>query len=809
MFKNYLKTAWRFLLRSRSFSLINIIGLAIGTLCCLYIVLYVVNQYSYDKYYKDSKDIYRITSLITSGGGTINAASCSPPIAPAMKMDFPEVAQFTRVVNTIGVTEHLMRYQDKSFYQKGMVFVDSTFFDVFNFHFVFGSPKDALTEPYSVVLMKPVAVKLFGNSNPVGKLLQIDDTYGNHAFKVTGVIDRSLGNSSIQASMFISMNSGGIGDFVGTDNTWSGNNFVYGFVKLNPNANVNALVKKFPAFLKKYGGEQLAILGMKKSLHLEPVGSMHTDTQYEIAMGKPVSPVFLKLLLLIAGLIQLIACINFMNLSTARASKRAKEIGVRKVIGARKTDLIKQFLSESFLLAFISVVISIPLLLIALPYLNDITQTHIQISQLLNYKIWLGLLGIVILTGLIAGSYPALYLSAFKAVKVIKGNYTNHVSAAGLRKALVVFQFVISIVLITGIIVIYYQMNFIKNKNLGFDQNQKLIFTLYTNDAIHEAPAFVNDIKGMAGIEAVSRSNNYPSRFIFNDMVYYPPGGNMANGLDIQFMLTDKNFIKTLGIQMISGRDFRNNDTGKVIINETCAKRFGLNPQTAPGTLLYSQRSPSNTDLVKVEIAGVMKDFNYGSLHNKVRPFMLRYDNDTGDLKNIIVSVNTTDYKSLLANMGTIWAKDFQGVPFSYSFLNEDVQKQYETEITLSRIINSFTLIAILISCLGLFGLIAFSAEQRKKEIGIRKTLGSSVLGIVVLLSKDFLTIVVIAILIAVPVSWFAMNKWLQNFAYRIQIEWWIFFLAGGLAILIALVTVSFQAIKAAVANPVDSLRTE
>lgn len=809
MFKNYFKTAWRFLIRNRTFSLINIIGLAVGTLCCLYIVLYVVNQYSYDKYYKDAKDIYLITSQMALGGRSGNTASSSPPIAPAMKNDFPEVKQFTRVVNTIGVKEHLLRYNDKSFYQKGMVFVDSTFFDVFNYHFVYGSPLGALTNPYCVVLMKPVAEKLFGNIDPVGKVIKIDDSYGNNSFKITGVIDNSLGQSSIQASMFISMSSGGIGNFVLTDHTWSGDNFVYAFVKLNPLANVAALEKKLPAFLKKYGENQLQELGMKKSLHLQPVEDIHTDTHYQNEISKTVSPSFLNLLLLIAGLIQLIACINFMNLSTARASKRAKEVGVRKVVGAEKGDLIKQFLGESFLLSLAAVLIAIPLLLITLPYLNRITQTNIQLSQLLNYKIWIGLLGIAFITGLFAGSYPALYLSAFKVVKVIKGNYTNHVSASTLRKSLVVFQFVISITLIAAIIIIYCQMTFIQNKNLGFDDNQKLIFTLNTQDAIKNAPAFVDDMHDLSGVKSISRANNYPSQFVFNDMQYYPPGGNMTTGQDIQFMLTDNYFVKTLDIKLISGRDFRLNDTGKVIINETAAKKLGLNPRTAPGTLLYSQRGPSDSDLTKVEIAGVMKDFNYNSLHNNVRPFMLMYDNNPGDLTDIIVSVNSNDYQSLLGKIGFLWKKDFPEIPFSYSFLNQDVQKQYETEITMAHIINSFTLIAIIISCLGLFGLAAFSAEQRRKEIGIRKTLGASVSGIVGLLSKDFIQLVIIAFVIAIPISWLMMNKWLQRFAYRIHITWWMLAMAGIIALVIALMTVGFQAMKAAVANPVEALRSE
>ncbi|MGH2645362.1 MAG: ABC transporter permease, partial [Chitinophagaceae bacterium] len=383
------------------------------------------------------------------------------------------------------------------------------------------------------------------------------------------------------------MNSGSIGQFVLTDQTWSGNNFVYSFVKLYPHTNVAALEKKLPAFLDKYGEQQLKFKGMEKELHLQQVSSIHTSPGYEAEMSKTFSPVFLHLLLLIAGLVQLIACINFMNLSTARASKRAKEVGVRKVVGAGKRDLIWQFLSESFLLSLTSVLIALPLLFLLLPYFNDITQTNIHLSLFKDYSVWAGLAGLVLITTVVSGSYPAFYLSAFEVVKVLKGNLSNLYSVAGLRRSLVVFQFVISILLISAIIVIFGQMNFIKTRNLGFDKNQKLIFQFYTNDALKNTSAFMNDLRRLPEVKNVSRANNYPSQFVFNDRIFYLAGGNPASGLDIQSMLTDKYFVKTLGIRLADGRDFRQNDTGKVLINETCAKQLGLNSQTAPGTFLY------------------------------------------------------------------------------------------------------------------------------------------------------------------------------------------------------------------------------
>jgi putative ABC transport system permease protein len=809
MIKSYLKTALRFLLKNKTFSFINIFGLATGTLCCLYILLYVQDQYSYDKQHKNINNIYRVTTDLVLTGDKHHGAASSPPIAPAMKSNFPEVQNYTRVVKTdiLGAKEHLLRYKEQSFYETGAFYVDSTFFDIFTYHFVEGRAPHVLDEPYSIVLLKPTADKLFGNESAVGKMININDAYGKHDFKVTGVIDESLGKSHLEGNMFISMKSGNQGVAIANDAEWAGNNFLFSYIKIRPDADVKALERKFPAFLNKYAGQEMKQIGMKKELHLQPVKSIHTTAGYDVEPTKTADPSFLFILVLIAVLIQVIACINFMNLSTARASKRAKEVGVRKVIGAGKYDLIKQFLGESFLLAFIGVIIALPLLWVMLPYLNDITRTDIHLSFFADYRLWLMLASLIMVTGIVAGSYPAFYLSAFEAIKVIKGNFNSHISAAGIRKSLVVFQFVLSIVMITGIIIIYSQLNYIKSKDLGFDKNQKLVFNFYTDDAQGKMPALANDLKQIAGVKAVNSADNYLTQFVLHDHGVYPEGGNMATAIDAQNIATDQYFIKTYGIKLVSGRDFMPGDSGKVIINQTLAKRLNLNAQTAPGARLYTQFGTNPLSYVTVE--GVMKDFNYNSLHDDLKPFMLVYDKNPGDFSSMVVSTSSNDYKELLNRVNAIWKKDMTSVPFEYSFLDSEVQKQYETEITLSQIINSFTIIAILISCLGLFGLAAFSAEQRQKEIGVRKVLGASVTGIVRLLSKDFLILVIVSFVIATPIAWYGMSKWLQAFAYRIPLSWWMFALAGLIAVFIALFTVSFQAIKAALMNPVKSLKTE
>jgi putative ABC transport system permease protein len=464
-------------------------------------------------------------------------------------------------------------------------------------------------------------------------------------------------------------------------------------------------------------------------------------------------------------------------------------------------------LGESFLLALLGVLIAIPFLYLLIPYLNRITQADIQFSLFRDIRLWLGILALVCITGLIAGSYPAFYLSSFHVIKVIKGNFTSQISAVALRRSLVVFQFVLSIVLIVGIIIIYSQLNYIKNKDLGFDKNQRLIFSFHTDEAQQKMDAFMNGLREIPEVKAMSKSNNYLSQFVFNDHGVYLAGGDQAHAIDAQNMTTDEFFVKTNGIKIIRGRDFRLYDSNRVLINETLARRLGLNINSAEGTRLYSQYPPGPVSFV--EVAGVMKDFNYNSLHGEIKPFMLQYDRDKNYMARLTVAVETRDYKSLLAKLEKVWKNSLSAVPFEYAFLDEEVQKQYAAEITLSNIINSFTLIAILISCLGLFGLAAFSAEQRNKEIGIRKVLGASVPGIVQLLSRDFMKLVAIAILIATPISWWAMSKWLQAFEYRVAISWWMFALASVLAVGIALVTVSSLAIRAAISNPVRSLRTE
>ncbi|HEY4337856.1 MAG TPA: FtsX-like permease family protein, partial [Puia sp.] len=596
---------------------------------------------------------------------------------------------------------------------------------------------------------------------------------------------------------------GGIGDDLLQNNHWAIHNFAYSYVKLQPHVDPAQLEKKLPAMLQKYGGQELKERGYTKILHLQPIASVHTTAGLNAEMGQPASPSFLGMLMLIAALIQLIACINFMNLSTARASNRAKEVGVRKIVGAARNSLIAQFLGESFLLTLIGVAIAVPLLALCLPELNEITHSSVSLDLLRGADIWLMLGGIVLLTGLLAGSYPAFYLSAFQAIKVIKGNFTSQVSAVGLRRSLVVFQFVLSIVLISGIVIIHSQLNYIKAKDLGYSTTQQLVIGFHQDETKAKMPLLAAELRRLPQVKAVSQTDGYPGQQSYRDWGVFLSGGDQANAIEQANITSDENSVKALGIQLISGRDFHYQDSGSTLINETLARSLRLDPAKAAGTMLF------NGDGESFKVVGVMKDFNYRSLKAEMQPFMILYNPQVGRVDHLIVRVSSRDYPALLQQMEATWKKILPSTPFEYHFLDEQVQKLYVADITLSHIINSFTLMAILISSLGLFGLAAFSAEQRRKEIGIRKVLGADTAGLVRLLTRDFVRLVAVAFCIATPIAWWAMNKWLQEFAFKVNLSWWMFALAGVLALLIAMCTVSFQAVRAALANPVKALRSE
>ncbi len=805
MLRSYWKTAVRFLLKNKTYGFINVFGLAAGTFSCLYILLYVRDQYSYDRYHADVNDIYRVNRKDRGKDGEYNIAITAMPLGPAMKRDLPEVRQFTRVIPFIGVDKNLISYGDKQLWIKDAFIVDSTFFDVFTYRQVRGDLKTALDKPNTAVLLKPLADKLFGNADPVGKTITLDNTAQDKVNYIITAVVEAVGKSHLYGELFITLNSEGMGKRFMNWDSWVSETFMANYVKLRPHTDVAAFERKLPAIEEKYAAAELRKWDVHERLYLQPIASIHTTAGFDNpGIGTPVDSTFLSILLLIAVLIQVIACINFMNLATARASKRAREVGVRKVVGAERVDLIRQFLAESFLLALMSVLIALPLLVLALPWLNGITHAAVTLAFLADYHTWIMLTGIVVLTGLIAGSYPAFYLSAFSVVRVLKGQLTNRISIGGIRRVLVVIQFVLSIVLITGIIIIYQQLNYIRNKDLGFDKDQRLLFTFNSTGAFEGLRPFMDDLRSLAGVQEVSNASKPLGTFYTFNNSWALPGKDIKDSHNAEFVLADRFFIKANGINLVSGRDFREGDSDRVLINETFARQLGLTPATAPGVRLHDSQKRM------VEVVGVMKDFNFWSLHEKLDGYLVWINNPRYGLwPTVIAHVNTDNYRQLLASVEQIWRKDVHGVPFEYTFMDEYVGHMYEADITVGQIINSFTLMAVVISCLGLFGLAAFSAEQRSKEVSIRKVLGASAAGLARLLSVEFVRLVGVAFLIATPIAWWVARRWLQTFAFRISLSWWMFGLAGMLALALALATVSFHAVRAALANPVRSLRAE
>lgn len=814
MLANFIKIALRNFWRNKTFSFINLFGLALGTVCCLYILLFVQEHRGYDRHHREAENLYRaISDLDFSGEEKHHMATCSPPIVPAMQVDFPEVEAVARVCKPPDVEQHLLKVGEKVFYEKAGYYVDSTFFRLFDYHFVAGNPQHALDEPFSAVISEKLAQKLFGEEDAVGQTVRIAGGEEEHPYKVTGVFNGSLGRSHLMPEFFMAMNSAGIGQYIRSNNSWAGNNFVYGYLRLRPGADPKAIEAKLPAFLQKHGATQLRDLGMDKKIHLQPVADIHLTTGLNADMATNTSATFLHILLLIAGFIQLVACINFMNLSTARSTRRAKEVGVRKVVGAPRRLLMGQFLSESFLMTLMAMALALPLAGYSLPFLNRLTGADVSLHFSWGWAYFGIAIALALLTGLVAGSYPAFYLSSFRPIGVLQ-----HAVAAGrkegavwLRKGLIVGQLALATALVIGALVIRLQLDYMMEKDLGFEKNQKVVFHFHSGGGSANLETYRNELMRLPEVNSASAISETPGQPLVRDIPLYKQGGSTATATDIRMAYVDDNFFKTLKIDLLAGRALSLADTAssrgiiRVVLNESAIKNLGIPAEDAPGTVLYSDFEDIH---IEATIVGVMKDILYENLSSELGPFMVVAE-PPRNLRNLVADVNTDNYQDFLERATALWSKVLPGLPFDASFLDSDIARLYQAEQSLARIIGAFTLIAILISCLGLFGLSAFAAEQRIKEIGIRKVLGASVTGIVALLSRDFLKLVLVALALASPLAWWFMEKWLENFAYRIDIGWWVFVLAGAVTIAVAFLTVSFQSVKAALANPVKALRNE
>ncbi|WP_373553556.1 ABC transporter permease [Haliscomenobacter sp.] len=817
MIRNYFNIAIRNLAKNRLYAALNIFGLTIGTLCCLYILLYVQDERSYDKHHAAADRLYRVTTELSfpDTKDPHKMSTCSPPIVPAMQAEFPEVEISTRMVDPapFGVERYLFKVGDKVFYENTGYVVDSTFFQTFDYHFLAGNPKKALNAPQSMVISEALAIKLFNTTDALNKTLKVTGQVEEETYKVTGVFNNSLGKSHLMPDFFTPMNSPGMGEYVRSDNTWAGNNFLYGYLKFKPGTDVQAFEAKLAAFIERNGGDQLRQMKMQKKLFLQPVRAIHTSAE-DLAVAKGTSERFLNMLLLIAGFIQLVACINFMNLSTARSTRRAKEVGVRKAVGAGRSSLMGQFLSESMLMTLIAVGLAVPLMWLLLPLLNQLTGASLSLQLTQDWSTWGIIVGLVLLTGVVAGSYPAFYLSSFNPLSIFRGMRDTKSSqgAINFRKVLVVSQFVISSVLIIGAVVIQRQLNYLLKEDMGFEKNQKIVFPVRSNESRPQLGAFRNRLAALPEVAGVTGMSAYPGQFVPNDISMYKEGEDMNSSTVIRYAFTDEKFLSTLKVKLLAGRNFTARDTSseefkaKVIVNETVLKTMNIPLEQAPGMVLRSDRG--NGDQIQLTIIGVMQDINFERMSKKVAPYMMRVSPHEF-LPQVITDVTTQDYPVFVQKAQQIWSELFPGTPFEYTFLDQEVAQLYQAEQTFSNIIGTFTLVAIFISCLGLFGLSVFAAEQRMKEIGIRKVLGASVGSLTSLLAKDFVILVVLSICIASPIAWYLMNLWLKDFAYRIEIQWWIFVLAGLIAVAVAFLTVSVQSVRSALANPVKSLRSE
>jgi putative ABC transport system permease protein len=806
MIRHYLKVALRNLIRNKGFSFINIFGLATGMTTCVLIMLYVADESAYDKHHRDGHRLYRIASEVKSEKWVAAPA----PMAEALKRDFPEVEQSTRLLRFPGAEKMLLKSEQyqKQFFETNAYYVDSTFFELFSYDFKFGDAVTAMNEPNTIVISEAVASKFFANENPIDQVFKVGLPFGEFNYTIKGVFRNPTSHSHIPANLFLSMNNQDVGGWVKGQTKWASNAIFHTYVKLKAETDPVQFENKLADFLNRNGGEEFKAAGFEKKLFIQPVEDiyLHSDFGYEVAPNGNIR--YLYIFGSIAAFVLLIACINFMNLSTARSEKRAREVGIRKVNGTNRSSLIAQFLGESLLMSGLALVITVAMIQLSIPLFNDLTGKQLSLMQLPNIFAWLTCLTVV--TGLLAGLYPAYYLSSFKPISVLKGMSRSGGSAVVIRKALVVFQFSISIALILGAILISQQMHFMSSQNLGFDKSQKIILPIQTGEANTNTNVLKNELLRNSQVVSVAKGGTYPGIESVTSMLFYAEGKVPTDNLEIQTIYSEPGYLETLGIELLKGRGFAQelkNDEGALILNETAIERLGYTIDNAIGRKIYFEFQNMTQSM---EIIGVVKDYHFQGLQQKIKPLALAvHPIFTGPTSYLIVNVKSSQFSDLIAALKTTWNKVNPNSPFAYSFLDQDFQKNYEKEARTGQLIQYFTIIAIVIACLGLFGLAAFTAEQRIKEIGVRKVLGADVSQIVALLSKDFIKLVLIAIVLSSPVAYFLMHKWLEGFAYRIGIEWWVFVLAGAGAILVALSTVTFQALKAALMNPVKSLRSE
>lgn len=810
MLKNNLKIAWRSLKKQSFFTFLNIFGLSIGITGALLITLYVIDEIKHDTMFQDAERIFRIDTDIKFGGVEMRASEAAAPMAAAMQKDFPQVEQTVRL-RTRGTALVRPIGEEANAKEISVAFADANFFTFFGIDVVSGDVNTALAEPNTLVLTKTAAVKHFGQENVLGKRLLLNNT---DTYTITGIIDDLPKNSILKGySLFMAME----GHPASKEDNWGSNNFVT-LVKLSPGADINDFQEPLQGMLEDYmlpwaqkyfpgmTGASFAASGNYIRYHTMPVTDIHLYSQRDQEMSANGSIQNVYILSFIGLFLMVLASVNFMNLSTAYSLKRAKEIGVRKTLGSNKRELVWQFLTESVLISVLSLIVGVFLSALLLPYFNELAGKEITIPYS-NLLFWMVLLGATVILGLFSGSYPAFFMSRFMPVKTLKGGGQSSVGGGKVRNVLVVFQFGISVFLIVGTLVVFQQLNFIQGKDLGFTKDQTVILD-DTFSLGSQITAFKEEVKDLSQVENATISGFLPTPSWRSDSSYFKEGSmSQENAIHIQTWDVDHDYISTLDMELIAGRDFNKTkitDSVSVIINEATLPIMGVSATEALG-----MRISEDIELTEPQfytVIGVVKNFHYESLKENIQPLGLFIDRSTG---NIAVTLKAGDFSEALTNIENIWNRMAPSQPFNYRFMDESFNTTYDTEQRLGKIFTVFTFLSILIACLGLFGLAAFNAQKRTKEIGVRKVLGATVGQISYRLTTDFLKMVGISILIALPFGWYVMNKWLEDFSYRIEIGWWVFALAALLAVAVAILTVSYQSIKAAIANPVKSLRTE
>lgn len=803
MISNYFKIAFRGLLRNKTFSVINILGLAVGIASCILILLYVQYEFSFDKFNKNYSQIYRVTQNLKWSGKKMEIAITPAKLGPALKENFPEVTGYERIYD-LNFQREVVRYKNEAYYTREFIFADGGFFNFFGYHLIEGSASQALLDPFSVVITQSMARKYFGHADPIGKTVQLAIWNQTFDFTITGVAEDAPSNSSLQYEFIASFSTfyqGWWKNWSGVD-YWGSSNF-YTYVLLNGKKNARTLDLKLPGFLNGLPGYREETGDMQASLFFQPLRDIHLYSHREFDLPSDVNVGTLYILSAIALFVLLIACVNFMNLSTARYMKRAKEIGVRKVMGAARSQLVRQFLCESIIISLVATAVAIMFVEILLPLTRNLTGTELDLSFLGGITAPVALILIVIFTGLLAGLYPALFLSSFHPTSILKNSVGPSGGNSLIRKGLVVFQFTISIGLIISALLVEKQLSYVQNFHIGFDKDNMVVVPLFAplfkEDAVNRFGVYRSEIESNPNVLAVTGASEYPGNMIMRTTLEIT--GKESRKIWTNIVAVDSNYLETLDVSMASGSAFSQSHTrGGLIINRSAQRELGLaNP--------IGKELVTGWNGVRGPIIGVARDFNFESLLSKSSPLAMVVDPE--QFRYLICRIAPRDYASTLKFLEVKWKKIYPGTPFDYSFLNTDLNKLYVSEAKFGSMINIFSGLAVIIACLGLFGLSSFSVEERTKEIGIRKVLGASVPGIVRLLSKEFLGVVLLANVIAWPVAYYFMRRWLQVFAYRTDMSIWIFISAGGIALLVAAATVSMRTIKAATANPIRCLRYE